>query len=77
MSRLHVVYKIDALNKFAKFTGPQLQRSLIFVSLQVVGQNSYQKRTPLQVFFCQFCDFIQTIFFIEHLWATAFALTRW
>ena len=49
--------KNDVLENFVKLNGKHLCQIL-----------SLKKKTPTQVFFCEFCEIFKNIFFIEHLW---------
>ena len=56
-SRWQMFLKRDVLKNFAFFTGKYPE-----------GLQIYLKETPTQVFWCKYCEFLSTSFFIEHLW---------
>ena len=53
--------KKAVLKNFAIFTGKHLCRSLFFIKLQAL--QLYQKETPTQVFFCEYCEIFKNSFF--------------
>ena len=48
---------------FPIFTGKRLCCSLSLIKLQLC-----LKETSTQVFSCEYCEILKTVFFIEHLW---------
>ena len=62
------------LRNFAKFTGKHQCQSLLFN--KVAGLQLYLKKTPAQVFSCEFCEISKNTFFTEHLWTTASVSNR-
>ena len=61
--------KKAVLKNFAIFTGKHLCRSLFFIKLQAL--QLYQKETPTQVFFCEYCEIFKNTYFEKHLRTTA------
>ena len=66
--------KKGVLKNFTKFTGKHLcwkhLRWCLFF-YKVAGLN-FIKKTPTQVFYCEFCEIFKNTFFTEHLPATAY-----
>ena len=64
-------YKTGVL-KYRKISRKRLCRSLFLENLQAYSQYPYKQETPAQVFYWEFCKIFLTMYFIEHLWETAF-----
>ena len=58
------------LRNLEKLGGKHLCQSLFFDKKR--GLQLIKKETLAQVFSCEFCEISKNIFFIEHVWATAF-----
>ena len=56
-SRLGVLYKIDVVKKFAKFTGKHLRQIPFFNKVAGVRPVTLLKKRLAQVFSCEFCTF--------------------
>ena len=56
------------LKNFAIFTGKHLSRSRFLLKLLAFA---YEKDTPAQVFFCEYCEVIKNTYFEKHLRITA------
>ena len=60
---------------FLKFTIP-VSELLSLIKLQGESLQHYWKKTPAQVFSCEFCEIFRNIYFEEHLWMASFVLTK-
>ena len=63
-SRAYVFYKGDVLQNVAKLTEKYVYQSLFLIKLSL---QLYLKKTPTQVFYCEFFKIIKGNFFIKHL----------
>ena len=60
---IKMLYKIFVLKNFAKFTGKQLCWGLFFNKVEGLRPATLLKKTPIQVFSCEFCGIFKNIFF--------------
>ena len=58
-SRSQVFIKIGILRNFGKFTGKHLWCNLFLIKLQAFIPPTYEKETPTQVLFCEYCKIFQ------------------
>ena len=63
--------KKGVLKNFAKFTRKHLCQRLFFDKVADLACN-FIKKTPTQVFFCEYCEILKNTFFTEHLRETAY-----
>ena len=63
-SRAYVFYKGDVLQNVAKLTEKYVYQSLFLIKLSL---QLYLKKTPTEVFYCEFFKIIKGNFFIKHL----------
>ena len=75
-----VLCKKGVPKNFAKFTGKHLCQSLFFNKVAGLWPATLLrkrlwhrlatllKKTPAQVFSCEFCEILKNTFFTEHLW---------
>ena len=59
-SRSQMFFKIGVFKNFAIFKGKHLRQEFLF-NKEVLGQQLYQKETPAQVFFCEYCEISSTV----------------
>ena len=59
--------KKDFLENFAIFTEKHLCWGLFLVKLQALGRQLYQKETPAQVSYCEYCKIFKNSYLEEHL----------
>ena len=57
----HQLFLKAALKNFAVFTGKHLCWSLFLIKF------IYQKESPTQMFFCEYCKIFKNTYFEEHL----------
>ena len=59
-------FKISVLKNFAIFTGKQPVLESLFN--KIIRKSNFIKKTPTQVFSCEYCEVLWTPFITEHLW---------
>ena len=59
-------FKIGVFKNFAIFKGKHLRQESLF-NKEVLGQQLYQKETPAQVFFCEYCEISSTVHYLVFL----------
>ena len=65
-SRWQMFFKISVLKNFAIFAGKHLCWSLFLEKLQTWRSATLLKKTPIQMFSCEYCGIFKNTFFIEH-----------
>ena len=66
-SRWEVFCNKEFFKNFAKFTGKKPVLESLFNKVAGLSLQVYQKETPEQVFFCEFCEILKNTYFFEYL----------
>ena len=74
-SRSQMFFKIGGLKNFTTSTGKYLCWSLFLIKLEASAP--LLKRTPTQVFSCEYCQRFKNRFFIKHHWWLLLKITHW
>ena len=70
-SRSQMFFKIGVLKNFTVLTGKRLCWSLFLIKLQAWKLATLLKKTPIQMFSCEYYEVLRIVFFIEHLYNTS------
>ena len=73
-SRAYVFYKRDVFQDVTKFTEKHVWQNLFIIKLSL---QLYYRKTPTQVFSCEFFEIIMGKFFIKHLWRLLLNADDW
>ena len=77
-SRSEVFCKKGVFKNVTKFTRKHLYQRFFFNKVAGFQPATLFKETPVQMFFCEFCDYFKSTFFVEHLWmATSVDKQKW